>query len=867
MSDELPTRNVASQPISKSFKGILRISNVKDLDQNDVFLNPSYYGEYQPSAVSPSWEPVGLQATDNILSGKNTRYVTSNAYTTLKIPVTDSLGNYLNFSLGADSSSIGNTIETGIWSLRGPEFYTLSSDSISIGLSEIHLKHDKNIKGGKLFIDNKNAEIGKLIVNNYYQHGVSDTVEEFTKVDAKTKTIYQGSAKNNLYDAFLFRQDDVSNEIKSDTDNSVIQQQATVKLTNLKDYVMDKIGAYIKYNTTEIPPGTIVNQYCSLDKWYCRSEGNIFDDSTEWQGFRPALGGVSSTFSEDNTVQGVYSNASKLEYNMTSYAFESVEMPPDFKRGYVLADGSAYTINFTPPYSNDVASLKNSNKTLDLFFDLFFTIGYYYTPSVDLFPHVYYEADEAPVNADETLKSKATYGRYYYDYNLPAKQEYGWTRISAANHPIDNETLYGISLVTALAFNKFKEVYQNKYEFNKYIADADGNWDIEKSIDWLSKQPIDERYIFNTIFSDDSIESEPTPEEGKTKNIDNLIYRYKNENRDFIIDIPLGKEVKSFSDYIEYYEVGQDINGVSKISKTYCQIYKTAEVYDIARLFSIKSTEWGNYMIRFNVPALYTDSDNSINEFNSMTGNSNSNKIGLFIGSNGLNLAESITIPSKNATESESLVYNNLDKYTYYQSNCLFTIGYQPHSHALAKGSLYLKEGNYEYDPEKIPVHLSPLSIARNASSEVNEALSRQEGAKNILADLSEIEKNIISADTTWAATMLKSEKEGPQKWADEPPAWNYFLQENGPSQNVKLTNIFNAYNGLMGKEMAVFQTDSKGKITDEVDKNMLWYARTSEPLWDPNEISSSTSKKYTENDNPGYFRPQSIKLLPLIKL
>jgi hypothetical protein len=260
-------------------------------------------------------------------------------------------------------------------------------------------------------------------------------------------------------------------------------------------------------------------------------------------------------------------------------------------------------------------------------------------------------------------------------------------------------------------------------------------------------------------------------------------------------------------------------------------------------------------MIRFNVPALYTDNDNAINEFNSMTGNGNSSKVGLFIGSNGLKLAESYTIPSKNVTETESLVYsNNLDKYTYHQSSCTFTIGYQQHSHALAKGILHLEEGNYKYDPDKTPENLSPLSVDQN-------------GAKNILANISEVKENIISADTTWDGTMLKSDHEGTQSWANEPAAWNYFLQENGPAQNVELVKVFNAYNCLMGKEMAVFKTDSDGKKTNEIDKNMLWYARTSEPLWDPTPISSSTSQKYTSNDNPGYFRPQSIKLLPLIKL
>lgn len=852
MSEELPTRNVASQPISKSFKGILRVSNVKEIgSSNDVFLNPSYYGEYQPTPEKPLWEPVGIQATESVLNGENGRYVTADDYTTLKIPVTDSVGNYLNFSLGTDSSSIGNTIESGIWSLKGPEFYTLSADSITSGLSEIELKNKKTVKGGKLFIDNKDAEIAKIIVNNYYRHGSGDSTGKFTEVDKETKTVYKGSSDNNLYDAFLFRQDDIENDAKIEDDkvvNEPTKQHAIVKLTNLKDYVMDKIGAYIKYNTTEIPPGTIINQYCSLDKWYCRTDGNIFDDSENWQGYRPALGGVSTTFSESNTVQGAYSKTTKLEYNMSSYVFESVEMPPDFKRGYVLADGSAYNIHFTPPYANDVASTKNDNKTMDLFFDLFFTIGYYYTPSVDLYPHVYYEAADAPVNEDKMLTSKPTYGRYYYDYNKPAIQEYGWTRMDAASHPVDHETLYGISLITALAFNKFKEVYQNKYDYNKYIADADGNWDIEKSINWLANQSIDERYVFNTVFSNDSIEKEGKAENGKFKVIDNLIYTYKDADNNEVA-VTIGKEVKSFSDYIEYYEVGPDTDGTTKIYKTYCQIYKTAEVYDIARLFAAKSMQWGNYTIRFNVPALWTSNDNAINEFNSMSGNGNTGEVGLFIGSNGLLLADSITVPSKNITESESLIYNNnLDRYTYHQSNCAFTIGYQPHAHALAKGILNLSEGAYKFDPEKQPVDLKPLSV-----SDID--------AKNTLKDLTELNNNIISADTTWDATMLKSSISGPQTWANEPAAMNYFLQERGVNQGVKLRPIHNAFNGLMGKELAVF--DDKGNLNDK----MLWYGRTGEPLWDPDPKSSATSQKYTLNNNPGYFRPQSIKLLPLIKL
>lgn len=855
MSDtpEFTERNVASQPISKSFKGILRVSNIKNIEQtDDKFLNPAYYGEYQPSAHSP-WEPVGIQATDSFLKGDNGRYVTEDVYTTLKIPVTDSMGNYLNFSLGADSSLIGNTGESGVWHINGVDFNTLKVNSLNIGLSKIKLKEDKTIQGGKLFIENKNANIGKIVVNNYYRHGSSDDTGEFSEVTAETKTIYNGSTVNNLYDTFLFHQADIVSDMSKDENGNEIltNEQAIVKIENLKDYVMNKIGPYTKYNTVQIPPGTIVHQYCSVDKWYCRTENNQFDDTDAWQGYRPALGGVSTLFGEDNVVQGAYSNKGLLQYNMSSNVFESIELPPDFKRGYVLADGSAYTINFTPPYSNDVVSPKNINKTFDLFFDLFFTIGYYYTTNIDLYPHVKYTKEDAPVNKDKTI-SAPTEDRYYYDYTDPENQLYGWTRLSVGDRPISNETMYGISLITALAFKKFLEAYEDKNIFNEYIADEDGNWDIEKSISWLSKQMIPEPYVFNTVFSEDSIQE--AAENNLSATIDNIIYKYNDADGNDTVDVVIGKEVKSFSDYIEYYETpldrAEDIVDKDKIKirKTYCQIYKMAEIYDIARLLSTKSTQWSNYTIKFNVPAMWTSSDSSVNEVNSVSGSGNTGTVGLFIGSNGLSLAESITLPSKDVTTDVELVYSNiLDHYTYQHSNCEFTIGYHPHSHALAKGTLKLDEGNYRFEDNKQPAELTPLTI-------------RQKDAKNVLVNPKEVENNIIAADVTWDASLLKSDFDTGQNWAEEPSAWNYFLQERGIKQGVELQPVYNAFNGLMGKELVV-------KKDGVIDENMLWYARTSEPLWDDRDFSASSSQKYNINVNPGYFRPQSIKLLPLIKL
>jgi hypothetical protein len=866
-SKKISERNVASTAISKSFKGILRVSNIKELGTSpDVFLNSEYYGEYTPTVSSPTWEPVGTQSIESALSGDNDRYLYGDAYTTLRLPVTDSMGNYMNFSLGVEGSLIGNDHTSGIWNFQGPTIYTLTSDNTKIGLSEIKLEAEKEYVGGKLNIENRADEIAQIVVNSYYRHSQENhngTLKPcLAPTEITTKTIYQGSEEANLYDAFIYNQESyVSNktyETNTDLDGNITtdvvpatEKQCIVKIANLKDYVLDKVNAYIKYNTTEIPTGTIINQFCSIDKWYCRVNG-AFEDSEEWQGFRPALGNpipgteskdVPSTFGYDNTEQSVFSNGTRLKFEASSFEFNSVEMPPEFKRGYVLADGSSYEIRLVPPYAVDVESVTNSKKTLDLFFKLFFTIGYYYTPSVPAFPHVYREPDD-PVGVmwDNNLTSKPTEGRYYYDYNKPALQNYTYEKYILKN--VDKETLYGISLASILAFKKFSEAYNDKYVFNTQIADAAGKWDIEKSIQWLSNQFIDEEFIFNTVFSNESIQY---AKDNKIDDVRNIMYKYSDADKQYNVNLPLGREVRKFSDYIEYYTLS-NVNNSIVLQKIPCQIHKTAEIYDIARLFANKLIEgWGNYKVVFNVPKAWTDEDNAINDFNSITGNGATGSVGLFIGSTGLSAADKIILPTKNVINADNTTYNILDSYEYQQSHCTFTIGYQPHSHALAKGVLNLSEGRHTASPTH-PAELSPLTIGNTP-------------AKNTIANLNELEDKVLAADCTWGNYMLKSSNLGAQNWKDKPGAWNYFLQERGYGQKVWLDTIYNGINATMGRELAVHNSDGS------TNHDMLWYGRTSGPIWDPNVVQSSGSSKYTINTNPGYFRPQSIKLLPLIKL
>lgn len=82
----------------------------------------------------------------------------------------------------------------------------------------------------------------------------------------------------------------------------------------------------------------------------------------------------------------------------------------------------------------------------------------------------------------------------------------------------------------------------------------------------------------------------------------------------------------------------------------------------------------------------------------------------------------------------------------------------------------------------------------------------------------------------------------------------NYILQDNELSE---LGITFNKFNGQHGYEF---------KSTE--NENFVWYGATSTPLWSENEIVNLSTSKYGKDGSvQGYFRPESIKVLPLIKL
>lgn len=802
-------RVMANKPISKTYKGILRISNNIDLNPeiNDAFLSKEYY----TSNNNNNWFGNGEQKTHDFLSGNTSvkRYKKINdAYTHLKLPVTDSMGNYLNFSLGIDSSLIGSNSAAG--ALRETESQFNENDNITfavatsknpiyLGLSERKLLNSKNIKGANLIIENDNNVKGHLIIENKFIH--NDNVIEEIDSNQNVRTILPAFENPKKFDVIGYNQE---NYKKKD-----LKKDCFINLINLRDYVNEKVNRYINNKLLQVPTGTIINQFSSLDKWFCYSS-NGPDDFNDWQGYRPSmqtkLGNANYAYWNLTSNRAIYSD-NYLNWNGFNIGYATNELPPDFKRGYILCDGGPVDIHLTPSYIQDID--KRFTESLKLFFNLFHVIGYYYWNDKSQSSRV------PPIHACEKINNDGE-AKYRYCDNF-SKGTFIWKKDT------DPNVAYGITMATILAFKAFDEkISKRGHQFNS----------VEDAIEWLKNEIVPEEFIFNVI----------APDESELKND---YFKYTNDSLGENININIGSQISSFSDTIPYYTYDVETR---EIELTTTKIYNMAEIYHLADLFvnrnlnngsKDRADEWANYVYTFYVPQLYTETDPDVNlaysyakKQDNIIDTGLTNTVGQFIGSNGLVVAEKIDLKHTNTTIT-------LDKLSHsFTTNYTLSLGHTPHTHALAKGMTEIvsntilnkdlgKYKPYLYNTDRISKFQAPSIINRNR-----------------------LEESTLTEDNILGADYYNYPRSGDKLHLAVDMMNNYILQE---VQEAKISDKFNSFSGTYGKE---YNNDG-----------FYWYGRTSEPLWAENTIANTVTEKFNNDTHVGYFRPESIKMLPLIKL
>ena len=689
-SNKNQIRIMAQYSIAKSFKGILRIAHIIDLIEGDpdVFLNPTYYGTPK-SKIDISGKESKQKGVDSAfysLKGDDTikRYNSSDHLKNRRVPMTDSMGNYLNWNVGSDGITIGSQQElsnnfygynvfyqkenTDIPIYQKKFFPIFETKEIIIGKNNKQHRIDNKSVIGKpsLSIEGSNT-IPQLIIENLYDKTEQNRVNkiftensvEITCADyvnliesnkyKKIRTIYRDSKQyEQLYDVMMYRQNnwDYDNyranhtlvEVDSATNqstwvendeqhlddkfkvdanhrndyNSTFTDYETGDILdciadtqNIVGYVKKAIQTYLKGNIIQTPTGTVIWQYCSLQKWrgYGDRGSELGSGGTNiipyFTGNRPTLEtrveAKQNTAGNENAmpffaslVQGACKKINRLkktgvhQINEKEETEEDVvkedskdkalivqEIIPLYKRDYVLCDGSVYRIPFYPPFKN--TNLLSLKENMDRFFELYFNIGYKYTPREKmmlrpLISNFKYEVDDEE-GKKQTFNGYCLLARNAANFNnkkiIPKKfiknqgtelqmESIPWKSnndyrelidepcyfpnidepftVSVSSSTYDNlkdtQVLFEQDLATILAITEI-------YNYYKTLGVEKPNYvEFYNSIKGLK---LPQKYIFNTYLSKE----------------DNISVPYTNNNITYKINI--GRQVNSLSSQIRFY--------------------------------------------------------------------------------------------------------------------------------------------------------------------------------------------------------------------------------------------------------------------------------------------------------------------------
>lgn len=635
-------RIMGEYSIAKSFKGILRIAHILELVKNekDIYKNPTYYGRpgklMNISGGAYESEETGYPNPSKGLDGTITRYSDTNAEITgddlkvQRVPMTDSMGNYMNWNIGFDGVTIGSnedinstsiaiekfkqndflikqTTDDFIWQEK--YFPVLESGNIIIGLDNKEYPSDKykvNKESG-LVIENK-KNLGKLVIENRYDKTEAQTkltskhtfINYKADTDKKFRTIYQDNKSVvEEYDVFMYKQDDfdydnyyfktkieetpsnndltvrgnsiVLNNYKESSDTTNITWESAKKvidcnvgIINLKGYVQELIEKYLESSLVEVPTGTVINQFCTLEKWYAYPDDGtkdvMLDDSSEllgssFPGHRPAMmskrdvGMLAQTDPNNSkvdiknafvqsTILGACKDINKLlntsydynnhETNVNQAGQENLELTqkdltyskegyhkeiiPLYKRDYVLCDGSIYAIWVFPKNFN-TSSYPNRREAMDRFINLFFAIGYEYTQKKEYinkrFKFEWFENGAVPAYKIIRRNAQASDNKTKGEHLVTVKNCNFFKDATGApdkGYPAIESSYpsYLFDDKNALFVEDFLTIlaFEKLYELYSKAGGAGIEWTNKNINDWLSKAEVPEKYKLTSFIGD-----------------------------------------------------------------------------------------------------------------------------------------------------------------------------------------------------------------------------------------------------------------------------------------------------------------------------------------------------------------------------
>lgn len=293
--NKIEYRVMGDYSIAKSYKGILRIAHIMEIidGETDAFNNNSYYGS--PSSLmnisgNASSKAYGFPNASVGFQGQVQRYISEKKYKDKKLPVTDSMGNYINWNLGTDDSTIGSDMTNNGYSLGNADgdnseryfyqsnldkkilqsylFPVIESKELVIGLEPKLISAEKRYFSKKSSLDIKDDDYtSTLVLYNLYDSSENNREIYDGDGDIKTyrykKAVYTHTDEEGkkVYDDVNYRSILRNDKKEVEEYDAFVYCQENYNVNNF-NYSLTVDDDEINYNKDV--HGT-VNQYTNID--------------------------------------------------------------------------------------------------------------------------------------------------------------------------------------------------------------------------------------------------------------------------------------------------------------------------------------------------------------------------------------------------------------------------------------------------------------------------------------------------------------------------------------------------------------------------------------------------------------------------
>ena len=498
-------RKVTDKQIKDSYKGILRIAPFFDVSdiKDDNYKNKNLYCYDECDILSSHKSQVSAY---HALIGNSVRYnFPDDELKHCRLPVTDSVGNYLNWNVGLNGVTIGSQESNDIQS----EFF--QTENICVGL-------EKN-KSNKT---NQSENGGTVIINSYLKIG------DVTLLPTRNVQNGDGIIQNNDKNADYENIDDlIDNFIKKIYKNGFIK---------------------------EVPSGSVIYHAATLEDWRTKNI-NDDDDIAMQQGTDDNLIQGTSRIEKNNTVKY------KRDYLLCDGSiYKLIYVPKNFSiKGDIYENREKFfelffNIGYTYTERHNIAKRIHS---------IYDKTSYRYVPILDDYTTQIFKPLEWDnfKNTDFTKLRQYNFSPFIIDKN---NKKISPVKILATDEKYNNlddiDVLFQEDLATMLCCDEIYDYVRNYQKTNNGKLPSD--YEINNMLEGKS---IPEEYIFNSFIRDSKGQSKwSLPDGVADKSIEDVIeISFQDENDK--ITVLLGKEINKFGQNIKFYSPSEETYKQCKI--------------------------------------------------------------------------------------------------------------------------------------------------------------------------------------------------------------------------------------------------------------------------------------------------------------